>query len=404
MRIAVVGQGYVGLTLAIGAASAGHTVIGFDINAGLVNELKQGITHLPGVDSNELIRLIDKKTYTPTGDPKSLFGAEIVIIAVPTPLDTNKNPDLRYLEDASTVIAETLNSGALIINESTSFPGTLRQLIKPILDKKSKYRFEFASAPERVDPANSNWGLKNTPRIIGGLTDEAADKAASFYRSFCNEVYVVSSPEVAEAAKLFENTFRQVNIALVNEFAKVASNLGFSTHEAINAASTKPFGFMPFYPSIGVGGHCIPVDPTYLSYIADKNHVETEFIKLANRTNLEMVDFIVSRISTELNGNIKGSRIQIVGIAYKPDVSDLRESPALVLIKKLNELGASVTWFDQVVVTDLPGRSTNLDLNIDLGLIVTPHSDIDFSIWKGKDLKVLDLSASKKDYGWPKYL
>jgi UDP-N-acetyl-D-glucosamine dehydrogenase len=404
MKISVIGQGYVGLTVAIGAAGAGHTVIGFDINKDLVLELKQGITHVPGVESSELISLIDKKIYTPTNDNTNLIGSEIVVIAVPTPLDINKNPDLKYLEDASTLVAKTLTSDTLIINESTSFPGTLRQLIKPIFDKKNKFSFEFASAPERVDPANSDWVLKNTPRIIGGLTEKAADKAASFYKSFCDEVHVVSCPEVAEAAKLFENTFRQVNIALVNEFAKVTNSLGFSTHEAINAAATKPFGFMPFYPSIGVGGHCIPVDPTYLSYSADRNQVETEFIKLANKTNLEMVDFIVSRISTELNGNLKGARIQVVGIAYKPDVADLRESPAITLIKKLNELGASITWFDQLVVSDLPGRSTNLDLNIDLGLIVTPHSDIDFSIWKDKDVKVLDLSATKKDYGWPKYL
>jgi UDP-N-acetyl-D-glucosamine dehydrogenase len=404
MKIAVVGQGYVGLTVAVGAAAAGHTVVGFDINPSLINELKHGDTHVPGIESSELIRLMDNNSYIPTTDPESLLGMEIVVIAVPTPLDVNKNPDLKYLEDASTLIANTLSSGALIINESTSFPGTLRELIKPIFDKNSKFGFEFASAPERVDPANSDWVLKNTPRIIGGLTESATDKAAHFYRSFCDHVHIVSCPEVAESAKLFENTFRQVNIALVNEFSKVAFKLGFSTHEVINAASTKPFGFMPFYPSIGVGGHCIPVDPTYLSYIADRNHVETEFIKLANKTNLEMIDFIVSRISSELNGNLKGARIQIVGIAYKPDVADLRESPALSLIKNLNDLGASVTWFDPIVVTDLPGRSVSLDLNIDLGLIVTPHSSIDFSIWKGNSLKVLDLSSTKKCYGWPKFL
>jgi UDP-N-acetyl-D-glucosamine dehydrogenase len=246
--------------------------------------------------------------------------------------------------------------------------------------------------------------LNNTPRVISGLNSEATKKAVEFYSTFCAEIYQAPSAEVAEASKIFENTFRQINIALVNEFSEIAHKIGFSAHEAIKAAATKPFGFMPFFPSIGVGGHCIPVDPTYLSYISEKFGMEAKFINLANAVNSNRPEKIALRIKEELGGSLLGKHIQIAGIAYKPDVSDLRESPALQLIEQLADLGAKVSWFDPLVESYNNHKSEPLNPNVDIGLIITPHSQIDFSIWKEANVKVLDLSANSKNYGWPKFL
>jgi UDP-N-acetyl-D-glucosamine dehydrogenase len=291
----------------------------------------------------------------------------------------------------------------LIINESTSYPGTLRNFVKPLISKISKFNFEYASAPERIDPANPNWNLNNTPRLVSGLTRAGTDKALDFYRSICSNVHEVSQPEVAEAAKLFENTFRQINIALVNEFAIIAKAIGFSAHEAIEAASTKPFGFMPFYPSIGVGGHCIPVDPSYLSYSASKSGTSAKFIELANNTNLNMARYVVQEINSEIKGGFDKKRIQIAGISYKPEVSDMREAPALRLIQELKNHGAYVTWHDPVVKFYEKEKSSPLDPSVDVGIIVTPHKGIDYSPWKNGKVRVYDLSANSLNYGWPKF-
>jgi UDP-N-acetyl-D-glucosamine dehydrogenase len=292
----------------------------------------------------------------------------------------------------------------LIINESTSYPGTLRNFIKPRIDKVNLLNLEFASAPERVDPSNEYWNITNTPRVISGLTNNATNRAVEFYSSFCNKVHQVTSPEIAEASKVFENTFRQVNIALSNEFSLVAQSLGFSGNEAIQAASTKPFGFMPFYPSIGVGGHCIPIDPTYLSYAASLVGIETKIINVANSINTLVTHEVANRIRSYLGGSLSGLKIQIAGIAYKADVSDIRESPALSLINELQILGAQVCWFDPLVSEFNGVKSEPLDANIDLGLIVTPHKQIDFSIWLDAKTRVLDLSSNAQNYGWPKFL
>jgi UDP-N-acetyl-D-glucosamine dehydrogenase len=277
-------------------------------------------------------------------------------------------------------------------------------LIKPIIELNSQISFEYASAPERIDPANSIWQIENTPRLVSGLTNESTTKAVEFYNSICNQVYVVSKPEVAEAAKLFENSFRQINIALANEFSKIAHAIGFSANEAIQAAATKPFGFLPFYPSIGVGGHCIPIDPSYLSFAANKVGVETEFIKHANITNESMINYIVMRLINEFNGSIQDLRIQVVGISYKPEVSDMRESPAIYLINGLIAAGAIVSWHDPIVGEYKGQKSSPLSNEIDLGLIVSPHKVIDFSIWKTGKIRVFDLSANDRNFGWPKYL
>ena len=290
MRIAIIGQGYVGLTIAVGAAGTGHKVIGFDINAGLVSDLNKGVSHIEGITNADLSRFLSNQSYLATGDSSLLEGSDVIVIAVPTPLTVERQPDLSYVHAATELIQRNVKSPALIVNESTSYPGTLR---KEIAARITGVSHLYASSPERVDPGNTQWGTKNTPRLIGGLTPEAVTKAKEFYSSFCDTVIEVSSPEVAEAAKIFENTFRQVNIALVNEFAQIADALGISGREVLDAAATKPYGFMEFNPGPGVGGHCIPVDPTYLAYVANEVGVPATFIKRANEVNLAMPAYVV---------------------------------------------------------------------------------------------------------------
>jgi UDP-N-acetyl-D-glucosamine dehydrogenase len=405
MRITVVGQGYVGLPISVCAAEAGHTVFGFDIDQEKISKLKLGITDSPEVSIDRLLDLQLKNNIKFSSSINDGSGSSIFIIAVPTPLNSKQKPDLSFLTSACELIAQVVGPSSLIINESTSYIGTLRDLIKPIIDKLSGLLdLNYAVAPERIDPGNKVWNIKNTPRNVAGLTTVATQQTADFYTSFCDSVNVVSSPEVAECAKLFENTFRQVNIALVNELSEVANKLNFSTHEAIMAAATKPFGFMPFYPSVGVGGHCIPVDPSYLSYSAEIAGVDAKFIKLANQVNSAMPKIIKERIKEYLAGDLRGKKVQIAGISYKTDISDLRESPALDLIKELETSGAIVSWHDPFV-EEYDGKiSVLLSNDIDLGLIVTPHSQIDFSVWKKANVKVLDLSANSNNYGWPKFL
>ncbi|MDA3030018.1 MAG: nucleotide sugar dehydrogenase [Actinomycetota bacterium] len=398
------GQGYVGQSLAIAAANAGHIVLGYDVNPDLINQLVDGKSYVPGVNSNVLFELQKNGNFTPTTNAQLISNSEIVIIAVPTPLDVNRQPDLSFVFSACKVIVENCHSGTLIINESTSYPGTLRNIIVPTVEKAEKKEFMFASAPERVDPGNSNWNISNTPRVIAGLSAEATSKAIQFYSTFCSSLYQVSSPEIAEASKLFENTFRQINISLVNEFSIMSRALGFSAHEAIKAASTKPFGFMPFFPSIGVGGHCIPVDPIYLSHIAESVGIEPKFIKLANSTNLNRPSVVARQINNFIQGGLSGKRIQIAGIAYKPGVPDMRESPVLYMIKELEKLGGEVIWCDPLVSEYNGEKSTPLTLDIDLGLIITPHEEFDFSIWKNSKIQVLDLSPNLINFGWPKFL
>ena len=404
MNISIIGQGYVGLSLAIGAASSGHKVVGFDTNADLVANLLEGKSHIPGLNSKTIVRLIKKGNYRPTALSEDMRDSKIVVIAVPTPLKSSREPDLDFLRDASIQIARTFQEPILIINESTSYPGTLRNFIKPQIETISKVDFIYAAAPERIDPGNETWNLFNTPRVICGLTEDASLKAFTFYKTICSKVIVVGSPEIAEASKLFENTFRQINIALANEFSIISRALGFSGNEAIQAASTKPFGFMPFYPSIGVGGHCIPIDPSYLSYSATGAGIEAKIINLANSINLLAAHSVTDKIEKFLGFSLVDMRIQIVGISYKSDVPDLRESPALNFINELRKRGAQVIWYDPIVKEYENEKSQNLDPTIDLGLIVTPHTNTDYGVWRQNNVRVLDLSADSNNYGWPKFL
>ena len=377
MKVSIIGQGYVGLTISAFAAKH-HRVVGFDLNSTIVSQLNQGVSHIEGVDSGDIKQAIFEGNYKATTDGSEIAGSEIVVIAVPTPLDGERKPDLTYIDSACKVIAENLTGPALIINESTSFPGTIRNYIKPAIEKYSQQKFEhqYAISPERVDPGREDYNQKNTPRLYAGLTPEATKRTRDFYSTFCDNLVEVSSPEVAEAAKLFENTFRQVNIALVNELAQISHALGIDVRETLDAAGTKPYGFMKFSPSAGVGGHCIPVDPSYLADVAEKVGVEATFIKRANEVNLDMPKYIAGRIAKDNGGSLKGKKVLVVGVAYKPNVADTRETPAELLIDALKNLGAMVTWNDPVVGTWQGSDSSPL-AGAEIAVVVTKHDAVD---------------------------
>ena len=372
MRVAIIGQGYVGLTIAVGSASAGHNVVGFDLNQNLVGRLNSGKSHIEGISDSQLSGFISSGLFTASTDPSVLEGSDVIVIAVPTPLDSDRNPDLSYVHAAAELINQHVKTPALIINESTSYPGTLRN---EIAARITGVEHLFASSPERVDPGNTQWGTKNTPRLIGGLTSAAVAKAREFYGSFCDSIIEVSSPEVAEAAKIFENTFRQVNIALVNEFAQISDALGISSREVIEAAASKPYGFMPFNPGPGVGGHCIPVDPSYLAHVANEVGVPATFIKRANEVNLAMPAYVVKRAVAGAGGSISGKSVVVVGVSYKANVADTRETPAAAVIDLLREQGATVVWHDDLVSNWRGENSAPLN-GFDIAVVVTKHEGV----------------------------
>ena len=378
MRVAIIGQGYVGLTIAVGAAGAGHRVVGFDVNNGLVAQLNAGKSHIEGISDANLSAFVAVGSYVASADASVMNGADVIVIAVPTPLDADRNPDLSFVHAATELIANHVKSPALVVNESTSFPGTLRNEIAARITGVDHL---YASSPERVDPGNSEWGTKNTPRLIGGLTPAAVERAKEFYGSFCDSVIEVSSPEVAEAAKIFENTFRQVNIALVNEFAQIADALGISGREVLEAAASKPYGFMPFSPGPGVGGHCIPVDPSYLAHVANQVGVPATFIKRANEVNLAMPAYVVKRVVTGCGGSIKDKKVVVVGVSYKSNVADTRETPAAAVIDLLREQGATVTWHDDLVA-GWRGETSSPIAGADIAVVVTNHDGVDLAAIK----------------------
>jgi UDP-N-acetyl-D-glucosamine dehydrogenase len=378
VRIAIIGQGYVGLTIAIGAAGAGHRVVGFDVNVGLVAQLNAGQSHIEGITDADLAGFIAAGTYVASADTSVLDGSDVIVIAVPTPLDSERNPDLSFVHAAAELIQKNVKSSALVVNESTSYPGTLRNEIAARITGVDHL---YASSPERVDPGNTQWGTKNTPRLIGGLNAAAVAKARAFYGSFCDSIIEVSSPEVAEAAKIFENTFRQVNIALVNEFAQIADALGISGRQVLEAAATKPYGFMPFNPGPGVGGHCIPVDPSYLAHVANQVGVPATFIKRANEVNLAMPAYVVKQVVAGSGGSVKGKKVVVVGVSYKSNVADTRETPAAAVIDLLREQGATVTWHDDLVGS-WRGESTSPIAGADIAVVVTKHDAFDLSAVK----------------------
>jgi len=373
MRIAVIGHGYVGSSLCSAASAAGHEIIAID------------------KDPDELSKVV--KGYRLSHDYSLCLDRDVIIIALPTPVDSSLKPDLSQIEEVCLKIEPFTNSNALLISESTSYPGTLRNVIAPRLPL---VRF-LATAPERIDPASNSWNIKNTPRIVGALSQPALMKATNFYRTICDVVIPVASSEIAESAKLLENTFRQVNIALANEFAKILHSSGISPLDVIAAAKTKPFGFMEFWPGVGVGGHCIPVDPMYLQYFAKQFNNTFNLVGLAHEINNEMPVFIADELFKK--HSLHGKRVQVSGIAYKSNVADIRESPALEMIKRLRIRGAKVIWHDNLVGSTHSEKSDPLQ-NVDLGIIAVNHLGVDYSPWK--DVNVVDLTPTA-DLGFPKF-
>jgi UDP-N-acetyl-D-glucosamine dehydrogenase len=376
MKIAIIGQGYVGRSIADAAVGAGHSVVGFDTDASVISSLQI------------------KGDFQGTTDASLIGSADVVVIAVPTPLDGARKPDLSAVKAACKTIIESVKKPVLVINESTSYPGTLRNEIAAVIESASGLGHMYAASPERVDPGNEKWVQKNTPRLLAGLTPEATALARKFYSSFCDQIVEVSSPEVAEAAKLFENTFRQVNIALVNEFAQISDALDFPTQEVLDAAATKPFGFMSFKPGPGVGGHCIPVDPSYLAHVAEGAGIPATFIRYANEVNLAMPAYVVSRVAGDV-GSLKGKKVVVVGVAYKANVKDTREAPATLVISELQKLGADVSWHDPVVGTWNGQISCELK-GFDVAIVVTKHDVVSEADIKACAPYIFDCTGSIK--------
>jgi UDP-N-acetyl-D-glucosamine dehydrogenase len=397
MRVAIIGQGYVGLTITEGALMAGHKVIGIDKSTAVISSLKSGKSHIEGISDSVIAKGIDSGALQVSETYSQASGADVIVIAVPTPLDEKGTADLSLLISAAKSLGEVLESPKLIINESTSYPGTLREVMKPLIDGGSNQSHLYAISPERVDPGNKSYGVKNTPRVVGGLSDQARDAAVAFYKTFCDEVIPVSSAEVAEAAKLFENAFRFINIGLVNEFAEIMSAMGIPADEVLKAAGSKPYGFMPFHPNVGIGGHCIPVDPIYLQERAREFGVTSKYIALSEEINHRMPKYVVRRLVDEY-GDIKGKKVLVVGVSYKADISDTRESPALPFIESLKELGTQVSWHDPLVSSWNGERSSQVAGAYDLAVVLVAHSNLSMSGWKGGPIFTTNFNPRYPDW------
>ena len=397
MRVAVIGQGYVGLTITVGALSAGHQVTGIDKSTAVVEGLKSGVSHIEGISNSVISKAITSGNFQVTDSYLQVADSDVIVIAVPTPLDAQGSADLSLLTSSAKSLGEVLKSPKLIINESTSYPGTLREVIKPLVDGASGQSHLYAISPERVDPGNKSYGVKNTPRVVGGLSDQARDAAVAFYKSFCDEVVPVSSAEVAESAKLFENTFRFINIGLVNEFAEIMSAMGIPADEVLKAAGSKPYGFMPFHPNVGIGGHCIPVDPIYLQERAKEFGLTSKYIALSEEINHRMPKYVARRLIDEF-GDIKGKKVLVVGVSYKADISDTRESPAKPFIESLKEFGAEVSWHDPLVQSWDGQSSSSVAGAYDLAVVLVAHSNLSMSGWKGGPIFTTNFNPKYPDW------
>jgi UDP-N-acetyl-D-glucosamine dehydrogenase len=382
MNIGIVGQGYVGLPLAMASISAGFNVVGFDKDEIKVRNLNNGISEVEDVLGVEIKSAISLGKYRAFSETKLDATSLIIAICVPTPLGSDHQPDLEILKAATADVGKNLKPGMLVIIESTIKPGTTRNVVVPILEKASGLgadKFLVAYSPERIDPMNKKFTIKNTPKLVAGLTPEAATKAKEFYSKFIDQVDVCDSLEVAETAKLLENSFRLVNISFINELAMFCQKIGIDVNDVIKAASTKPYGFMPFYPSVGVGGHCIPVDPLYLAEAARAAGAPTRFIELADEVNLAMPTYFVGRAS-EMLGGLKDKKVLVIGVSYKPNVADVRETPVAALITGLVKSGAVVSWHDDLVKNWNGQSSVALGSGFDLAILATPHDYLDLSL------------------------
>ena len=395
--LAIIGQGYVGLPLAMAAVDAGWIVIGVDNLSAKVDQINAGSSPVEDISDGQLRAALASKCYRVTTDFSQVASASVITICVPTPLDDNREPDLSLLCSAATGIAPYVSNETLVVSESTSYPGTLRDTIIPIVNqfrsKDAKDLF-FACAPERVNPGDPIWNQKNTPRLLGAIDEESKVRALSFYESICDKVVTVSTPEVAEAAKLLENTFRLVNIALINEFTQLCSASGINVHEVIDAASSKPYGYMPFRPGVGVGGHCIPVDPLYLSWWARQNGGIATFVETAAAINHEMPRYVAERAIKLVSSEVRNPRVLILGVAYKPGVSDVRETPVSELRDHLKSLGAEVSWHDPMVPIWEGTNPVDLDWDCDIAILATNQNGLAFSHLIAKGVQILDCTNS----------
>jgi len=402
--ITVMGLGYVGLPIALEFAKKGFLVNGLDTNTKRIKRLKNGDSYINDVSSNEIKRIFKKAKFQVTSNEKVLGKSDAIIICVPTPLRKTKEPNISYVVNATKVLEKYLRSGQLVVLESTTYPGTTRDEILPILKKSGlelDKDFYLAFSPERIDPGNAKYNLCNIPKIVGGFTKHGTVLAQRLYSQIIKRVVGVSNPEVAEVTKLLENTFRIVNIGLINEFANLCHRLGIDVWEVIKAAKTKPFGFMPFHPGPGIGGHCIPADPIYLSWKAKKVGFETKMVDLAAKVNRNVPKHIVERVAEILDGEnkkIRNSKILILGVTYKKDVNDLRESPALEIIELLYRKNAELSYHDPYIpfldIYNIKSRSSKITKNLlkkqDLVILVTDHSGLDYKMIAENSKKIFD--------------
>ena len=396
--LGVVGLGFIGLPLAVEKAKAGFKTIGFDVQEKRVHWINEGHNYIRDILDVDLKKVVYEGLLYATSDFSLAKDVDAICICVPTPLDIYQQPDLSYVKISTEIIAKYLHTGMLVVLESTTYPGTTEELMKPILEGKSGLKcgkdFFLAFSPERIDPGNLKYKVANTPKIVGGITPDCAGIAASLYRQVLqSEVHVVSSPKVAEMEKIYENTFRNINIALANEMAILCNKMGIDIWEVIEAAKTKPYGFMPFYPGPGIGGHCIPLDPFYLTWKAREYNYHTRFIELAGEINRNMPEYIVERtakiLSKKFKKSLNGAKILLLGVAYKKDIDDLRESPALEIIKKLEEENAVISYYDPYISDFVNNEKKYKSLKEltkeeikgrDIIIIVTDHTVVNYEM------------------------
>lgn len=391
--LAIIGQGYVGLPLAMAAVDAGWTVIGIDNFEAKVLQINSGSSPVEDISDSQLLTAISKGAYTATTDFSRVAQASVIAICVPTPLDDNREPDLEPLRNATIGISPFVSNETLIVSESTSYPGTLRDVIIPLVNETRSTESQnlyFASAPERVNPGDRVWNQRNTPRLIGAIDGASKVKALEFYESICDAAVSVSTPEVAEAAKLLENTFRLVNIALVNEFTQLCSTNNIDVNEVIDAASSKPYGFMTFRPGVGVGGHCIPVDPLYLTWWARQIGDQAKFVELADSINRQMPKFVAERALSLLENKKDSPRVLLLGVAYKPGVADVRETPATELRNYLKSRGATVCWHDPMVSNWEETMPVGLEWDCDIAILATMQPGMNLTRLTDRGVKILD--------------
>lgn len=414
-RVGVIGLGYVGLPLAVALARAGFEVQGFEVDSKKVVSINRKISYISDVDTSILEPLVTGKKLKATTDFSNLKKCDVVIVCVPTPLRKSKDPDVSYIISAASSISENIRPGQLIVLESTTYPGTTRELVLPMLEKKGLKcgrNIFLAFSPERVDPNNKKFNITNTPKVVGGITANCGKLATSLYSKITSSVKYVSSPEAAEMVKLLENTFRAVNIALVNEVALMCDRLKLDVWEIIEAAATKPFGFIPFYPGPGIGGHCIPLDPHYLSWKLKTLNFYSRFIELAGEMNSKMPEYLVQKVVDEVNSrgkSILNAKILILGVAYKKDVSDIRESPALDVLKLLIDKKANVEYYDPNIPVFCMGdkefksvRDTKNLKKYDAVVIVTDHTSIDYAEIVANAALVIDSRNATRNIKSPK--